>query len=65
MQQVTLFYCFGVALAIGFLVGLQRQYAHTDPDDKIFGGERTFALMGLIGCMAAMAAEARPTSSGE
>jgi uncharacterized membrane protein (DUF4010 family) len=57
MQQVTLFYRFGVALAIGFLVGLQRQYAHTDPDDKIFGGERTFALMGLIGCMAAMAAD--------
>jgi uncharacterized membrane protein (DUF4010 family) len=57
MQQVTLFYRFGAALAIGFLVGLQRQYAHADPDDKIFGGERTFALMGLIGCMAAMAAD--------
>lgn len=57
MEQIDLFYRFGVALAIGFLVGLQREYAHGGPDKEIFAGERTLALMGLVGCTAAMAAD--------
>ncbi|MEA3342113.1 MAG: MgtC/SapB family protein [Chloroflexota bacterium] len=57
MEQTDLFYRFGAALAIGFLIGLQREYAHGGPDREIFAGERTLALMGLVGCTAAMAAD--------
>ncbi len=57
MAQADLFYRFGAALAIGFLVGLQREYAHGGPGREIFAGERTLALMGLVGCAAAMAAD--------
>jgi uncharacterized membrane protein (DUF4010 family) len=57
MEQTDLFYRFGAALAIGFLVGLQREYAHGGPDRDILAGERTLALMGLVGCTAAMAAD--------
>jgi len=58
MDTTTLFYRFGVALAIGFLVGLQREYAKGGGAGKeIFAGERTLALMGLVGCTAAMAAD--------
>ena len=58
MDTATLFYRFGVALAIGFLVGLQREYAKGGGAGKeIFAGERTLALMGLVGCTAAMVAD--------
>jgi len=57
MEQVDLFYRFGAALAIGFLVGLQREYAHGGSGREIFAGERTLALMGLVGCTAALAAD--------
>jgi len=56
MEPTALFYRFGVALAIGFLIGLQREYAHRGSED-IFAGERTLALMGLVGCTAAMLAD--------
>jgi len=54
VEQADLFYRFGAALAIGFLVGLQREYAHGGPDKDIFAGERTMALMGVLGCTAAL-----------
>jgi uncharacterized membrane protein (DUF4010 family) len=57
MEQIELFYRFGAALAIGFLVGLQREYAHGGPDRETVAGERTLTLMGLVGCTAAMAAD--------
>ena len=57
MAQADLFYRFGVALAIGFLVGLQREYAHGGPEQEISAGERTLALMGLTGCAAALVAD--------
>ncbi len=56
MPQHTLFYLFGVALFIGLLVGLQREYSYDEeakPDKKTFAGVRTFTLMGLAGCTAA------------
>jgi uncharacterized membrane protein (DUF4010 family) len=53
METTTLFYRFGASLIIGFLVGLQREYAYGDPDRKLSAGIRTFSLMGLIGCSAA------------
>ncbi|MBN1889161.1 MAG: MgtC/SapB family protein [Thermoflexales bacterium] len=57
MAQTTLFYRFGVALFIGFLVGLQREYSKSDHGREMFAGARTFALMGLTGCLAALGAE--------
>lgn len=57
MEQIDIFYRFGAALAIGFLIGLQREYAYGGPGREIFAGERTLALMGLVGCTAAMAAD--------
>ncbi len=61
MGQANLFYRFGAALAIGFLVGLQREYAYGGPDREIFAGIRTFALMSLIGCTAALVSEVLDT----
>ncbi len=55
--MTDLFYRFGAALAIGFLVGLQREYAHGGPEREISAGERTLALMGLTGCTAALVAD--------
>jgi len=57
MENTDLFLRFGVALAIGFLIGLQREYALGGPDREIIAGERTFALFGLAGALAAMAAD--------
>jgi uncharacterized membrane protein (DUF4010 family) len=58
--ETTLFLQFGAALAIGLLVGLEREYSFLDPDHEHaehFAGIRTFSLMGLAGCLAAMAAD--------
>jgi len=55
--ESTLFFRFGVALVIGIMVGLQREYAYHDPDRELSTGVRTFALMGLSGCTAALAAD--------
>jgi uncharacterized membrane protein (DUF4010 family) len=55
-EQVNLFYRFGVALLIGFLIGLQREHDHDasdKPDEKQFAGVRTFSLFALTGCTAA------------
>jgi uncharacterized membrane protein YhiD involved in acid resistance len=55
--QAELFYRFGIALLIGFLVGLQREFDYDSsekPDDKQFAGVRTFSLIGLTGCSAAL-----------
>jgi len=56
--QLDLFYRFGAALLIGLLVGLQREYSHLEEQEqeRIFGGVRTFALLGLLGCTAAFIA---------
>ena len=61
MELHNIYLRFGVALAIGFLVGLERQRAEKidDPNNvtEAFGGTRTFSLLGLTGCLAAMAAD--------
>ena len=48
----------GTALAVGLLVGLQRQFAKQHARDDLFAGTRTFALIGLIGGLSAIAATA-------
>ena len=60
MEQHTLFYRFGVALFIGLLVGLQREFSYDEEDKsgkKTFAGVRTFTLMGLVGATAAFLAD--------
>jgi uncharacterized membrane protein (DUF4010 family) len=57
MNQSQLFLRFGIAIAIGFMVGLQREFAKGIDRRTIPAGERTFALMGLIGWLGAMAAD--------
>lgn len=47
----------GVALAIGLLVGLQRQYAKQGAHDDLFAGARSFALIGLAGGLSSILAE--------
>lgn len=56
MDAFTLFSRFGLALAIGLLFGLQREYAKRE--GELFAGVRTFALVSLLG-----AATAQLTSS--
>jgi len=57
MNLHSIFFKFGVSLAMGILVGLQREYARHAGDKDISAGIRTFALMGLIGCAATMVAD--------
>ncbi|NBD36153.1 MAG: MgtC/SapB family protein, partial [Chloroflexi bacterium] len=56
-QYTDIFYRFGIALVIGFLVGLQRQHASDASDKEIFAGVRTFSLISVLGCGAAMLAD--------
>lgn len=60
MEQTNLFYRFGLALLLGVLVGLQREYAYAGGRKKpgrLFAGDRTLALMALVGCTGAYAAD--------
>ena len=56
-MTIQTFYRFGAALAIGVLIGLQREYAYGGSEEELFAGVRTFALIGLLGCAAALAAD--------
>ena len=53
----ALFYRFGAALAIGLLIGLEREHAAARAQEKIFAGVRTFPLLSLAGCMALLLSE--------
>jgi uncharacterized membrane protein (DUF4010 family) len=57
MEQTDLFVRFGISAAIGFIIGLQREFAFKEKGGEIFAGERTLALMGLVGCAAAFVAD--------
>jgi len=52
-----LFLRFGIALAIGFMIGLQREFAFLSAKRELVAGERTFALLGVVGALAAMIAD--------
>ena len=55
MSDLELFYRFATALAIGFLLGLQREHAAGEPkEESFFAGIRTFPMLALIGCGAAL-----------
>jgi uncharacterized membrane protein (DUF4010 family) len=53
-ESTSLFFRFGVALVIGILVGLQREYASEAPTKELPAGVRTFGLLGIVGCSAAL-----------
>lgn len=57
MENIDLFLRFGAAIAIGFLIGLQREYAYGGQGREIIAGERTFALFGLSGALAGLVAD--------
>ena len=48
---------FGLALIIGILVGLQREYSYQRADREQFAGARTLALIALAGCASALLAD--------
>ena len=57
MNVHSLFFKFALSLGIGILVGLQREYAQFQEERHLGAGIRTFALIGLVGCAAAMITE--------
>ncbi len=54
MDEAGLFLRFGSALAIGLLVGLQREHDQGERREKLFAGVRTFPLLALAGAGAAL-----------
>ena len=42
---------FGVALALGFVVGLQRENAASPDRSSLLGGVRTFPVVAILGCV--------------
>ncbi len=57
MPHTELVARFGIALFIGILIGLEREYARLKEDVKAFAGVRTFPLISLLGCSAALLAD--------
>lgn len=51
----------GVALGLGLLVGLQREYAKRRTQEDLLGGARTFALIAAVGALGAMLSEVAGT----
>jgi len=51
---MELFTRFGIALFIGFLIGLEREYAAKEYDRTLMAGVRTHSLLGITGAVAAM-----------
>ena len=60
MSDFDLFTHFAAALVIGMLIGLEREHA-AQPEVQLFAGVRTFALIGLAGCTAALVSTAAGT----
>ena len=54
MPHLELVARFGIALFIGMLIGLEREYARQKEEGKAFAGIRIFPLISLLGCSAAL-----------
>jgi len=61
MAPIELFYRFGVALVVGSLIGMEREFAKPD-GEKMFAGVRTFALLALVGCAGALLVDVTGTA---
>ncbi|MDY7030124.1 MAG: MgtC/SapB family protein [Spirochaetota bacterium] len=57
IDQSSLFLRFGIALVIGVLIGMQREYAFDKENRELISGVRTFALMALLGSTVAYVAD--------
>jgi len=57
MDTTTTIARFGLALVIGILVGLQREYANQQTERGLFAGARTLALIAVAGCASALLAD--------
>lgn len=68
MSEADLFLRYGISLAIGVLVGMQREFASGGDGGELPAGVRTFGLIALSGCGAAhlsrLAASAIPLGAG-
>ena len=59
VEVASAFARLGVALALGLLIGLQREYSKVEGENEdLFAGARTFALIALAGALAALADQA-------
>ena len=54
MDDQALFFKFGLSLLLGILVGIQREHALQVQENELPAGMRTFGLMGVLGCAAAL-----------
>ena len=57
METADLALRYGIALLIGVLIGVEREYARLREEVKSFAGVRTFPLIALLGCSAALLTE--------
>ncbi len=57
-DQLQLFYRFGVAVVLGFFMGLQREYAYRKQveEGELIAGARTFPIIALLGAASALGA---------
>jgi uncharacterized membrane protein (DUF4010 family) len=65
--SLELFYRFGVALVIGLLIGLQREYAFREDKERageLLAGARTFPLISLLGAATAHYQRVRERETG-
>lgn len=53
MSEIQTFYHLACALALGFVVGLQRENSFSDPERHHPAGVRTFSIVGLMGALMA------------
>lgn len=57
MEHHQLFGRFAIALLIGTLIGLEREYSRLKDESRAFAGIRTYPLIALLGCTAALLSE--------
>lgn len=53
-MELNVFYKLACALALGFLIGLQREHSFNGTGDYHPAGIRTFAITGLLGGVASL-----------
>ncbi len=61
MEFLDVMSSLGVALGLGLLVGLQREYAKRRNHEDLLGGARTFALIASVGALATILSEVAGT----
>lgn len=57
LEQTDLFFRLGMAMLLGILIGIEREYSVSNKTQTLFAGVRTFGLFGLLGGLAALAAD--------